>query len=220
MIEVEYTLCLMSEITLVSEDEVSFSLSREAAKNSCMLRLLMQDEVDTTEVRVPEASSSTLSKIVQWCQHYENEPQSQSAELALDDDRHSKKYLEISEWEQDFYTVDQELLFEIILASHLLEIPHLTHVGCKVVANMIKGKSPEEIRKTFNIINDFTPEEEDQIRREYEWAEDCGDENSRWLDRTSFREGRTIIKAQKPEKVLENTYKRVFKKIRRLLDYS
>jgi S-phase kinase-associated protein 1 len=36
---------------------------------------------------------------------------------------------------------------------------------------MIKGKSPEEIRKTFNITNDFTPEEE-QIRRENEWAED------------------------------------------------
>jgi len=25
---------------------------------------------------------------------------------------------------------------------------------------MIKGKTPEEIRKTFNIVNDFTPEEE------------------------------------------------------------
>ncbi len=37
---------------------------------------------------------------------------------------------------------------------------------------MIKGKSPEEIRKTFNITNDFTPEEEEQIRRENEWAED------------------------------------------------
>ena len=37
---------------------------------------------------------------------------------------------------------------------------------------MIKGKSPEEIRKTFNIQNDFTPEEEDQIRRENEWAEE------------------------------------------------
>ena len=40
---------------------------------------------------------------------------------------------------------------------------------------MIKGKSPEEIRKTFNIQNDFTPEEEDQIRRENEWAEEYVD---------------------------------------------
>jgi S-phase kinase-associated protein 1 len=85
--------------------------------------------------------------------------------------------------------VDQEMLFEIILvsqfaqynsrrvlmnpqASNYLDIKPLLDVGCKTVANMIKGKSPEEIRKTFNITNDFTPEEEDQIRRENEWAED------------------------------------------------
>ena len=45
-------------------------------------------------------------------------------------------------------------------------------VGCKTVANMIKGKSPEEIRKLFNIVNDFTPEEEAQIKKENEWEED------------------------------------------------
>jgi len=28
-------------------------------------------------------------------------------------------------------------------------------VGCKTVANMIKGKSPEEIRKLFNIQNEY-----------------------------------------------------------------
>ena len=30
---------------------------------------------------------------------------------------------------------------------------------------MIKGKTPEEIRKTFNIKNDFTPAEEEQVGR-------------------------------------------------------
>ena len=30
---------------------------------------------------------------------------------------------------------------------------------------MIKGKSPEEIRKTFNIKNDFTPAEEEQVSK-------------------------------------------------------
>lgn len=34
---------------------------------------------------------------------------------------------------------------------------------------MIKGKTVEEIRKTFNIKNDFTPEEEETIRKENEW---------------------------------------------------
>ena len=30
---------------------------------------------------------------------------------------------------------------------------------CKTLTNMIKGKAPEEIRRTFNIKNDFTPQE-------------------------------------------------------------
>ena len=37
---------------------------------------------------------------------------------------------------------------------------------------MIKGKTPEEIRTTFNIKNDFTPEEEAEVRAENQWAFD------------------------------------------------
>ncbi|WJX45229.1 hypothetical protein P8452_32124 [Trifolium repens] len=38
------------------------------------------------------------------------------------------------------------------------------------VADNIKDKTPEEIRKIFNIKNDFTPEEEEEVRRENSWA--------------------------------------------------
>jgi S-phase kinase-associated protein 1 len=36
---------------------------------------------------------------------------------------------------------------------------------------MIKGKSPDAIRRTFDIPNPFTPKEEEQIREENEWSE-------------------------------------------------
>jgi S-phase kinase-associated protein 1 len=40
------------------------------------------------------------------------------------------------------------------------------------VASLIKGKTPEEIRRTFGIVNDFTPEEEAQVRDENKWCEE------------------------------------------------
>lgn len=51
-----------------------------------------------------------------------------------------------------------ELILELFL--NYVFNAYLSDVGCKTVANMIKGKTPEEIRKLFNIANDFTPEEE------------------------------------------------------------
>ncbi|KAG5391504.1 hypothetical protein IGI04_021467 [Brassica rapa subsp. trilocularis] len=38
------------------------------------------------------------------------------------------------------------------------------------MADMITGKTPEEIRTVLNIENDFTPEEEKEIRKENQWA--------------------------------------------------
>ncbi|KAF3669860.1 E3 ubiquitin ligase complex SCF subunit sconC [Capsicum annuum] len=55
------------------------------------------------------------------------------------------------------------------VASYL-NIKSLLDLTCQTVADMIKGKTPEEICKTFNIKNDFTPEEEEEARRENTWA--------------------------------------------------
>lgn len=126
-----------------------------------------------------------LKKVFEWCEEHRDDPP-----LTEEDENDArKKTTNIKDWDQKFMQVDQEMLFEIILvgyrrgryyrqpltssqAANYLDIKGLLDVGCKTVANMIKGKSPEEIRKTFNIQNDFTPEEEDQIRRENEWAEE------------------------------------------------
>ena len=88
------------------------------------------------------------------------------------------KYIDIENLEE---------VFEIILAANYLDIRPLLDLSCAKIASLIKGirflrslslnsllfvgKTPEEIRKTFNILNDFTPEEEAQIREENKWAE-------------------------------------------------
>lgn len=73
-----------------------------------------------------------------------------------------------------FMVYDLDGLFFFFLfsfqAANYLNIKSLLDLTCQTVADMIKGKTPEEIRKTFNIKNDFTPEEEEEVRRENAWA--------------------------------------------------
>ena len=60
----------------------------------------------------------------------------------------------------------------MILAANYLDIKSLLDLTCKTVADEIKGKTPEEIRVRFNIKNDFTPEEEEEVKRENAWCEE------------------------------------------------
>jgi S-phase kinase-associated protein 1 len=65
------------------------------------------------------------------------------------------------------------MIFELILAANYLDIQPLLDLGSAAIAAMMKGKTTEQIRQTFNIVNDFTPEEEAQINEENMWLEDA-----------------------------------------------
>merc|ERR1719361_3000813 len=56
----------------------------------------------------------------------------------------------VQKWYADFVNVEQVLLFELILAANYMDIKPLLDLTCATVASMIKGKTPEEIRQTFN----------------------------------------------------------------------
>ena len=75
-------------------------------------------------------------------------------------------------WYSEFVNLDQEILFELILAANYLDIKSLLELSCAKVASSIKSRSIPEIRKYLNIENDFTPEEEAQIMEENKWAEE------------------------------------------------
>ena len=79
----------------------------------------------------------------------------------------------VQSWYAEFVDLDQELLFEIVNAANYMEMKPLLDLTCAAVASLIKGKSPADIRKTFNIVNDFTPEEEAQVREENKWCEEA-----------------------------------------------
>lgn len=161
----------MPNIRLQSCDNEIFAIDYEVAKCSTTIKTMVDDlgldEGDEEVVPLPNVNSSILRKVIQWATYHKDDPA-----VPEEEENKEKRTDDISSWDSDFLKVDQGTLFELILAANYLDIKGLLDVTCKTVANMIKGKTPEEIRKTFNIRNDFTPEEEEQIRRENEWCED------------------------------------------------
>lgn len=153
-------------VILSSSDNEDFKIDKEIAKKSVLIKNMLEDIGDDSDapIPLPNVNAKVLQKVIEWCTHHKEDNFNQ------EDD--NNRNTEIDEWDKKFMEVDQETLFDIILAANYLDIKPLLEVGCKTVANMIKGKSVEEIRKIFNITNDFTPEEEAQIKKENEWSED------------------------------------------------
>jgi S-phase kinase-associated protein 1 len=148
-------------------EEVDFDVIQCSVTIKTMLEDLGFEEGEEETVPLPNVNSAILKKVIQWATHHKDD-----APPLEDDETKEKRTDDISSWDAEFLKVEQSTLFELILAANYLDIKGLLDVTCKTVANMIKGKTPEEIRKQFNIKNDFTPAEEEQIRKENEWCEE------------------------------------------------
>lgn len=61
------------------------------------------------------------------------------------------------------------MIFDLVVAANYLDIRSLLNVACKTVANLLKGKTAQEIREEFNVRNDFTPAELAQVQNENRW---------------------------------------------------
>ena len=56
--------------------------------------------------------------------------------------------------------------FGFVHAGNYIHIKNVFDLTSQSVVNIMKGMTPEEIRKSFNINNDFNHEEEEEIKSE------------------------------------------------------
>merc|ERR1712046_450778 len=118
------------------------------------------EEIDPPEAAIPlPVEGAILDLVIKYCQyHFDNK---------------ETKEEEKNNWDAEFVKVDDDTLFSLILAANYLDIKALLDLTCKTVADYIKQcKTPQEIRRRFNIKNDFTPEEEEEVRKENAWCEE------------------------------------------------
>ena len=157
-------------LNLVSQEGDKFEVEKKFAKISELVNTMISedDDEEQQEIPLPNVKSQSLGKVIEFCKHYSEDPMNE-IEKPL---KSANMNEVVQEWYANFVNVEQEALFELILAANYMDIKPLLDLTCATVASEIKGKTPEEIRQTFNIVNDFTPEEEAQVREENKWCEE------------------------------------------------
>eukprot|EP01040_Poterioochromonas_malhamensis_P005252 gene5252-5632_t len=159
-------------VHLLSQEGESFDVPLDVAKMSELAKSMIDDEQDENEAQeipLPNVKSSILAKVIEFCQQHKANPMEEIEKPLKSSNMHEV----VDEWYANFVSVEQEVLFELILAANYMDIKPLLDLTCATVASMIKGRTTEEIRRQFNIVNDFTPEEEAQVMEENKWCEEA-----------------------------------------------
>ncbi|CAO2827639.1 unnamed protein product [Amaranthus hypochondriacus] len=141
-------------ITLKSSDGQTFDVGANVVgSQSVMIKNLIESHVDANGVTPLDVHADILPHILNYCKiHAKQDPPINNEEL--------------KKWDEEFIKCNQGILFDLTMAANYLLMDSLLDLTCQTLADMIKGKSVEEIRELFRITSDYTPEEEEQVRNE------------------------------------------------------
>mmetsp|Transcript_2056 Transcript_2056/g.3027 ORF Transcript_2056/g.3027 Transcript_2056/m.3027 type:complete len:192 (-) Transcript_2056:651-1226(-) len=158
-------------ITLISSEGERFQVDASVAKMSKLVESTVDEDEDEDdsprEIQLPNVKGTVLAKVIEYCEHFQTENMTEISTPL----KSSKIEDLVQPWYADYVKVEQVLLFELVTAANFMDIKPLLDLTCLAVSVFIKGKSPEELRRIFNLSNEFTPEEEAQVREENKWAE-------------------------------------------------
>merc|ERR1711964_112178 len=97
------------------------------------------------EIEIKKVSGPILNLIVEYLKHHDGKVPAEIAKPIR-----SVKMEKIVEdpWDGEFINKQtKKVIFQIILGANYMDIETLLHLGCAKIATLIKGKSPEEIKK-------------------------------------------------------------------------
>ncbi|KAJ3028433.1 UNVERIFIED_CONTAM: hypothetical protein HDU68_001659 [Siphonaria sp. JEL0065] len=153
-------------VKLTSSDGQEFTIASEIANQSILIKGMLEDvgELEDQAIPLPNVTGKTLERVINYCISHKDDP-------PADPEAKPKPSEDIDEKDKEFMAaLDRSEKFEIILAANYLDIKSLLDLGCKTIANMIKGKSTEEVMEALGIEDSgFTPEEIEQIKRDNDW---------------------------------------------------
>jgi S-phase kinase-associated protein 1 len=77
--------------------------------------------------------------------------------------------LKVDDRDRKYMDTSFDVLLEYSQAAGWLDYYEFLKTSCLVLARKMDGFTTQQIRDALHIENDFTPEEEEQIRKESEW---------------------------------------------------
>jgi S-phase kinase-associated protein 1 len=160
--------------TLISKTGDRVSVAANVANYSGLVRMTLgdDDDDDQQEVHLHNVSTGVLTKIIEYCEYHVNGNGKKLSEKdPIESPLRSANISEcVPKWYSEFITgFNTEELMEVLLAANYMDISTLIELCSATVGTMLKGKSPEDIRAKFGIVNDLTPEEEETAREEYKY---------------------------------------------------
>ncbi|PUZ73003.1 LOW QUALITY PROTEIN: hypothetical protein GQ55_2G440200 [Panicum hallii var. hallii] len=157
------------EVRRVSEAVESLSgLISRAIEEGC---------ANNVVVKLPNVAARTLDTVLEYCNMHAGPgaapPDSAPTAAAAGGSSSSSGVDTAAAEDRKFLDVlSLNALHDLLIAANDFEIERLLDAICQKVAGMIKGKTPDEIRATFSIVNDLTPAAEAELRHKYAWAFD------------------------------------------------
>ncbi|XP_078156263.1 SKP1-like protein 20 [Carex rostrata] len=168
-------------VLLRSIDEITVEVAETVALKSNMLKHALEESNPEQFIPLPNITGEVMFKIVDYMtkqtEFESKKPQEiveKSPELEGDVAK-AKEALKaweqtVATWEVAYMDVSMNMLYDLFLGANFMDLQGLLSLCAEKIASLIKGKTVKEIRKTFNIVNDFTPEEEADYVKKYEWA--------------------------------------------------
>merc|ERR1719336_2543556 len=116
-----------------------------ATWSSPFLKAILKSKKNRDQKKV---SADVLGLIVEYLQHHKGKV---PAEIAKPIRSVKMEKIVEDEWDATYINKQpKRMIFQIILGANYMDIKSLLHLGCAKIATMIKGKSPEEIKKILS----------------------------------------------------------------------
>jgi len=149
------------ELILVSCDEnnaAEFKIDRQSALMCNLVKSIIEGDAEVKKIEIKKVSQDILKLIVDYLKHHKGKV---PAEIAKPIRSVKMEKIVEDEWDATFINKQpKRTIFQIILGANYMDIKSLLHLGCAKIATMIKGKSPEEIKKILSEEDDDEKKEE------------------------------------------------------------